>query len=185
MGRDTILTKELIAEITKWLEIGNFTEDTFDGLGIAKSTWYSWKKQGEEAEVKFDKGEELTANEKLFLDFLDAIKKSRAIAVRNYVTQIAKASSDGSWQAAAWWLERTDFKKWGRKDKVGLSFDNPLELKHNVKGELREKLNVMAERLMSINEDVDKRGKPDNKDGEITEGNPGGNAGGDGGGGVN
>jgi hypothetical protein len=41
-----------------------------------------------------------------FRDFWDAIKKAEAEAVFDRVQCIKAASDKGTWQAAAWWLER-------------------------------------------------------------------------------
>jgi hypothetical protein len=50
-----------------------------------------------------------------FPDFRDAIEKARATAKVSSVAVIRKAAT-GNWQAAAWFLERSDPANWGRKD---------------------------------------------------------------------
>jgi hypothetical protein len=40
-----------------------------------------------------------------FLEFLEAVEKARASAELRAVAQIQKAASEGTWQAASWYLE--------------------------------------------------------------------------------
>ena len=44
----------------------------------------------------------------------EEINNARAEAETRNVFLIQKAAKDGTWQAAAWWLERTSPKRWGR-----------------------------------------------------------------------
>lgn len=50
---------------------------------------------------------------------------------------IKKASQD-TWQAAAWYLERKDFEKWGRKEKVEHSGDKKNPILVDVKIEIKK-----------------------------------------------
>jgi hypothetical protein len=45
------------------------------------------------------------------------------------VAIIQKAANEGTWQAAAWFLERTNPRKWGRHEtvEIGVAEDKPLE----------------------------------------------------------
>lgn len=44
--------------------------------------------------------------------FCAALEKAEAEAERKYVRNITSAAADGSWQAAAWWLERRRSGDW-------------------------------------------------------------------------
>jgi hypothetical protein len=52
-----------------------------------------------------------------FAEFADAIQKAQADAETRNVALIAKAAQDGTWTAAAWWLERKYPERWGRKER--------------------------------------------------------------------
>jgi hypothetical protein len=55
--------------------------------------------------------------------FRDAVEKAEADAEVRYSAQVAKAATDGTWQAAAWWLERRRHTDYGRKDRVDMNLD--------------------------------------------------------------
>lgn len=53
--------------------------------------------------------------------FRDAVEKAEADAEARFVGQIAKAAADGTWQAAAWWLERRRHEDYRRREGVELT----------------------------------------------------------------
>jgi len=100
--------KERTDKIIKLIQAGNYNETAALASGISKPTFYKWMKEGEEGKDQ----------EKI--DFFNSIKRAKAEAEVRNVLLIQKAS-ETTWQAAAWWLERTDYKKWGRKERHELS----------------------------------------------------------------
>jgi len=60
-------------------------------------------------------GQDLDEEQAENLRVWNEITKARADAVVRNVTLIQKAAQDGSWQAAAWWLERAVPGQYGRK----------------------------------------------------------------------
>ena len=57
-------------------------------------------------------------HEKRSSGFSEAIKKASAEAICHKIRAIRDAIDGGTWQAAAWWLERRQFEDWGRKDRI-------------------------------------------------------------------
>jgi hypothetical protein len=112
-----ILSSELIKEIAKHLRAGNYASDVIDFLNVDHATYYSWKKQSKKLYKQISKGEmkkeNLTEYQELLIEFLDAIKKAEKESILRNVATIQKASQS-SWQASAWFLERRNYKKWGR-----------------------------------------------------------------------
>jgi hypothetical protein len=53
-----------------------------------------------------------------FFEFCEAVKKAEAEAEAAAVVQIKTAASNGTWQAAAWFLERKFKDRWARTDKL-------------------------------------------------------------------
>ncbi len=59
------------------------------------------------------------------MEFLESIKKAKAKAVIRNVLIIQTAAKK-TWQAAAWWLERSHHKDWGIKKQIGGIGEEPL-----------------------------------------------------------
>jgi alpha-galactosidase/6-phospho-beta-glucosidase family protein len=108
-GRKPKLTKELIENLRKALEAGNYIETACDYAGINRATLYRWLTEAEQDKAK-----------PLLRELKDTVTRSRAIAEMRNVMKIQQAAEE-SWQAAGWWLERSHSKKWGRQQKVELS----------------------------------------------------------------
>lgn len=106
-GRPSIISNEIITRIEESLLAGNYIETACAHAGISRDTYYEWKKRGEESE-----------EENLFSLFADTIKKARAESEARNVFNIQKAANSGTWQASAWWLERSFPERWGRKTEV-------------------------------------------------------------------
>lgn len=53
--------------------------------------------------------------------FRNAVEKAEADAEARFVGQIVKAAHDGTWTAAAWWLERRRRADYGKQERVEVS----------------------------------------------------------------
>ena len=106
IGRKTKLTAEFITDAAKLIAGGNTVATVAAYMGIADSTWYDWMGRGER-----EKGS-------LFSEFSEAIKKSQSVAKIAMLSVVTQAARDGNWQAAAWFMERTDPDNYGRRDRV-------------------------------------------------------------------
>lgn len=99
MGRPTKLSDELTDQLAAIFRDGQTSIESACALvGISRSTYHKWMKE--------------------FPDFSDAIEKARAEAVQGYLGVIKNAADSGTWQAAAWWLERVLPAQYGRKTTV-------------------------------------------------------------------
>ena len=108
MGRKKKLTPTVHDNIVRFIRGGNYKGVSARAAGIAPSTMYRWLEEGEAAEsgVKFE--------------FVKAVREAEAIAeARNVALVLSHAAT--TWQAAAWWLERSHNERWGRKEKQELT----------------------------------------------------------------
>ena len=55
--------------------------------------------------------------------FRDAVVKAEADAEARFLGQIAKAAADGTWTAAAWWLERRRHEDFRKREQLEVTFD--------------------------------------------------------------
>jgi transposase len=101
-GRPTKLDADTSERICQAIRGGNYIETAAAIAGIHRDTLYSWLKRGR------------TEEEGIHRDFVEEIDQALALAEKNALQTIEKASVD-HWQAAAWRLERRFPERWGRK----------------------------------------------------------------------
>jgi hypothetical protein len=53
--------------------------------------------------------------------FSNAVERAESEAETRFLGNVAKAAADGTWQAAAWWLERRRSGDYRRRDELGVS----------------------------------------------------------------
>lgn len=106
------------------LRSGNYLNTASTYAGVGYETVRANLRDAENAEARlgeFDGDAEaakLTPNDLRKIGFSAAIKEARATSEVHAVGLIRKAAEDGSWQAAAWYLERSMPAKWGRWERV-------------------------------------------------------------------
>ena len=144
MARKNKLTEERKEKIISFIRAGNYATQAAQAAGVSESTFYRWLAKGKDAGVLCEKWEEdvetwndmtdrqrrlnpqakpdtnkaPTPDDILFWEFWEAVKKSEAEAEASAVLHIKKAANEGTWQAAAWYLERKYKDRWSRQDKV-------------------------------------------------------------------
>ena len=126
MARPTKLTQSITAidpetgqevEITvgeaivQALKMGAYVEDAAEAAGVADSTVFSWIARGQE----HDGAEKIPERERPYVEFSVAVERARAGSVVFNLSLIRRAALEGTWTAAAWWLERTRPEQFGRR----------------------------------------------------------------------
>lgn len=100
------LTKELSREICGYIAQGLTKKTAIDACGIAESSFYTWLQKGEK---------DLADGRKtIYAEFLKSIKKAETKDKLSRLKVIRDAANDGTWQAAAWELERRYRDEYGR-----------------------------------------------------------------------
>jgi hypothetical protein len=99
------------------LKVGHFVDEACKYAPIHKSTYYRWLQQGDAIDDKVQRGETLTEDEQQLRDLCDAIKKAEVSGQNAALDTIRAAIKDGTWQAAAWFMERRN-KKWSNRTEV-------------------------------------------------------------------
>ena len=97
-GQPESLTDQVQRTIVSALSAGQYIESAVSLAGIDKTTFVLWMKKGS------------TEREGIYHDFFVATRRALACAEMRYVDIISKCahghSSEGTWQAAAWMLEK-------------------------------------------------------------------------------
>ena len=114
MARPTKLTPELQENIVIAINAGNYSKIAAEMVGIGETTFYRWMEEGAKPDGK-----------KEYREFRESIKRAEAQAEVISVARIRQAENEGTWQAAAWYLERKHGDRWGRNDKVRQEISGP------------------------------------------------------------
>ena len=94
MARPSKYTPATAKKITDAIRVGATFRLACDYAGITEDTFSNWRKK--------------------YSDFSDAIKEAEGGAAVGWLAKIEKAANDGTWQAAAWKLERRYPESYGR-----------------------------------------------------------------------
>ena len=131
-GRPSMLTQEVSDQICTALRAGNYQEIAARFAGISETSYWRWLDRGRKERTRVEKeGCEPSDKELRYYQFACEVDKARAASEVRYVGLIANAASE-TWQAAAWYLERSRPAKWGRRDRHEITGaeGNPLEVSH-------------------------------------------------------
>ena len=100
-GRPTKYTPEVVTKMLDAIRMGATYELAAGYAGVSKDSFERWRKNK--------------------ADFAARIKEAEGVGAIGWLAKIEKAASDGTWQAAAWKLERRYPSQYGRtvKEHVG------------------------------------------------------------------
>jgi hypothetical protein len=131
------LTPELTKRVTDLIRAGNYADTACAASGVASSTFFNWLDRGRKAKQVLTDGGEIGELDTLCVDFLEQVENARAEAEIRNVAVVLRAGQE-TWQAAAWWLERTKPDRYGRKTRVEHSGDaeHPVVSTRHVEHEL-------------------------------------------------
>jgi hypothetical protein len=118
MGRPTKYNDERAAKILEALRLGVPQSTAITYGGIAEATYYRWLSDAQKPDAPPH-----------LVEFREAVKAARAEAEVRSVAVIQNASRK-TWQAAAWFLERSFPQHWARTDRHEVTGANggPVEL---------------------------------------------------------
>lgn len=98
---------EALDKMRTALRSGNDIETAAHFAGQSLPVVYRWLELGKIEAERVATGLEPIAEYADFLEFWEELRRARAEAIVRNVAYIQTAAKNGSWQAAAWWLERT------------------------------------------------------------------------------
>jgi|TARA_Y100000004_G_C8858602_1_gene387959 hypothetical protein len=106
MGRPIKLNEDKMQQICKWLSAGHFIEQAASLSGVSSASIYNWLSQGKTDQ---DNGEVT-----LYSEFLERVVESKAKAEALFLNTVRQAATNGVWQAATWYLERSN-PRWNKE----------------------------------------------------------------------
>lgn len=121
-----------IQDLLKALRYGNYMDAACAAAGIGVTTVYRWINEGQEEAQRIEQNKQPNLAKTCYLEIMEGIEKARGEAEARNVAVIQKAAQDGTWQASAWWLERSRPQKWGRFTRTEVTGPNEGPLHLNV-----------------------------------------------------
>jgi transposase len=109
-GRPSKLTPQVHDKIITAIKAGNYLDTAARYAGVDPGTVHRWIAKGKDEQAPDE-----------YRQFREAIESARAEAEARNVALIQQAANAGTWQAAAWYLERTAHQRWGRKQSLEVS----------------------------------------------------------------
>jgi hypothetical protein len=116
-GRPSKLNDALHEAIVRILRTGCTIETAAEHAGVSKRTLQSWLHKGEDAETRREAGVKLSAVDDRYLALAQDVRKARSESEVRALATIQRAAADGTWQAAAWYLERAFPERYSSKHK--------------------------------------------------------------------
>jgi transposase len=106
MARPPKIDDQLTDRIVTLVRVGTPVTGAAQTAGIGRSTFYAW----------MERGESQAAADAPYRQFRESIEKARAEGEALLVQRIQNAAAKGSWQAAAYLLERRYSDNWRKAD---------------------------------------------------------------------
>lgn len=75
-------------------------------IGVSGRTVDNWRRKGGDAWLRAEQGEELSDLDRRYMAFYRAQEAGKSTNSAEALAMVIKAAREGSWQAAAWMLER-------------------------------------------------------------------------------
>lgn len=126
-GRKTKLTEQLQEDLCRHIESGQFQTIAAALVGIHEATFFRWMQLGED-----DTTADGTVTRKAtprYREFREAVTRAKVKAEAAMAITVRLAAQNGDWKAAAFWLERVQHERWGRKTKTEVTGkgDGPIQ----------------------------------------------------------
>jgi len=136
-----------VKRLLEALRHGDFVDDACAYAAISEQTYYRWQREGYELQRRIDAGETLTDEETAIRKLCEAIKEAELVGQHAALAVIQRAANSGTWQAAAWFLERRN-KKWSNRTEVTGPDGGPVQVTS------REEL---TDRMLELLDDLEAR----------------------------
>lgn len=115
------LDAALIEKAHKLVSEGHYAIVVCSYLGIAETSFYSWMRKAKE--------DKEAGKNSIYVQFLQSIKEAEAKAEMRHLQTIAKAATEGNWQASAWFLKTKHRDRWSERQEVTLQGDSEKPIK--------------------------------------------------------
>jgi len=114
-----------VKRLLEALRHGDFVDDACEYSGISQDSYYRWLREGYQLQRRTDNGEKLNPEEEQIKKLSETIKDAELLGQHAALAVIQRAANSGTWQAAAWFLERRN-KKWSNRTEITGADGSPI-----------------------------------------------------------
>ncbi len=147
-GRPNGLTTDVRERIITALTAGNYQDVAAAYGGVSPAAFYKWCDRGRIERERREQGHAARADETIYVEFVEAVESARSQAEVRAVALINQAAQGGTWQAAAWFLERSHPHRWGRFQRTEVTGKGGGPVEVDVASLERKIAEVLGEDLM-------------------------------------
>lgn len=146
VGRKVLkLDDPKVVMLLEALQDGNYVETACLYANLAPSTVHRWLQRGNNEKKRQAAGQSADPIESQYIELCEAVEKARAEAIVANVSAIQQAARTGTWQAAAWWLERTMPNQFGRRIQAEVTTVSVKELEQRMLTLLSDDETIISE----------------------------------------
>lgn len=121
-----------VTALIQALATGHYVERAASMSGVSSATIYRWLEEGRLEKESIESNNPPSERGQAYLEIAEAIQKAREAAANRAMIAIQNAAKEGTWQAAAWYLERTDREHYGRVTQVSGTDGNAVKVNVSV-----------------------------------------------------
>jgi transposase-like protein len=138
-----------VEALTQALTAGHYMDRACKIAGISRSTAYRWLDMADKEQAQIDKGEKPTESGQAYIAIAEEIRKAKEAAAHRAMMSIQNAVANGTWQAAAWYLERTDAEHYARRTQITGAESGPVKVDVSV-----DDVTALLKRILDEDDDT-------------------------------
>jgi len=151
IGRTSLLLNaEIYQTLLDYIRMGTPITHAVSAAGISSKAFYNWMARGmsERERLATIPNAKENPREIIYVRFVHNVERTRAEAITKKIATVTKASIEGDWRAAAWWLERQVPNEFGKIDRLEVGRNDGNSIKVQIEmGDLEAKIaRVIAQR---------------------------------------
>lgn len=134
---------EQVRRLIAALAAGHYMERAIKLAGVNRNTVYGWLATGRAERERQDQGLIPTKRGTAYMEILETVERAKEQAAARAMRAISDAF-DKNWQAAAWYLERTDPENYARRTVITGADEGPIHIQVTAEDLDRQLANMIA-----------------------------------------
>jgi hypothetical protein len=143
------LNDEKIKNLLGALNTGHYMNRACSIANVAPSTVYWWLDEAKKIQARLEDDQDISVRDEAYLAVAEKINQAKEAAAHRALHTIQLAASAGTWQAAAWYLERTDAEHYARRTQITGAESGPVKVDVSV-----DDVTALLKRILDEDDDI-------------------------------